>query len=89
MFLRPSARILRPGGVTREMLESVIDERYGELLSIMAELRPYILHQVPRDRQAALWKQLLGDQVLDCLHAEGPDQARALARAIADSFGNV
>jgi precorrin-2 dehydrogenase/sirohydrochlorin ferrochelatase len=70
----------------RETLESVLDERYGELLAILASLRPRIRCNVPHEAHAALWDRLLNGEVIDCLSAEGRDAARELACSIIDEF---
>jgi siroheme synthase-like protein len=70
----------------RETLESVLDERYGELLAILAELRPQIRYTVPQQRQAALWSRLLDGEVSECLCTEGCDPARDLACSIVADY---
>ncbi len=70
----------------RQTLESVIDERYGELLGVLAELRSLIRCDVPREDQAAVWDRLLDGEVAERLSADGPDSARVLARSIVAGY---
>lgn len=70
----------------RQTLESVLDERYGALLAILAELRPQIRCDVPRANQAAVWDRLLDGEVVARLCAEGPDSARTLACSIVAGY---
>ena len=63
----------------RETLEGTIDDSYGDMLAILAGLRPVIRNQVPRPQQRALWDRLLDGTVMRCLREQGVEAARALA----------
>lgn len=70
----------------REMLESVIDPAYGELLELVAALRPEVLARVPRRKQRAVWGRLLDGSLLSLLRREGRPAAEARARGIVESL---
>ena len=71
----------------RELLEETVDSAQGELLALLAEIRPMVRQRVPRCQQRALWDALLDGRVLECLRTEGAEAAHAMARSAIDSFG--
>ena len=70
----------------RETLEPIIDAAFGDMLAILAALRPRVLQQVPRLVQGAVWQRLLDGTLMDCLRAEGKEKASAVASRIVDGF---
>ncbi len=72
----------------REMLEETIDAAYGELLDLLAGLRPEVLARVPVREQRAAWDQLLDGSLLSLLRQEGRPAAEARARSIVESLAS-
>lgn len=70
----------------REMLETAVDDAYGDLLAILAELRPRVQREVPLAARPAVWDRLLDGGILACLRTEGVDAARELAWLIVESY---
>ena len=68
----------------REMLETIIDTEYGQLLDILGELRPMIRTRVLSARQRNVWCQLLDGRILECLRDEGRDAAESAARLVVE-----
>lgn len=70
----------------RETLEPVVDAVYGDMLTILFEVRPCVRDRVPRSEQRALWDELLGGGLMDCLRTDGMASARALAGRIVERY---
>ena len=70
----------------REILEGTVDPAYGELASLLAELRPRVLEQVARPSQPAVWDRLLDGELLDTLRTEGMARARERAEQIVSGY---
>ena len=70
----------------RDHIAATISDRYGDLLAVVAELRPRILCGVPRERQGALWHALLAGDVFERLCCHGIEAARAHAAAIVAQY---
>lgn len=68
----------------RELLETIIDTEYGQLLDILGELRPRIRQQVMPARQREVWCQLLDGRILERLRDEGRDAAESAARLVVE-----
>lgn len=66
----------------REVLEVAIDPAYGDLLTILTELRPRVRSEFARAKQALVWQRLLDGEVLACLRDWGLEAARDRAERI-------
>ena len=66
----------------REVLEAAVDPAYGELLALLAGLRPRVRREVPPASQRAVWDRLLDGELLSCLRFNGVEAARRLAEQI-------
>ncbi len=66
----------------RETLEAAIDPAYGDLLDLLAALRPRLRQEVPPEAQSGAWERLLGGELLSCLRSEGKEAARERAERL-------
>jgi siroheme synthase-like protein len=70
----------------RQVLESTLGPEYGQLLSILADLRPVIHAKVPSDQQGAAWNALLDGRLLRGVRSDGLAAGRDLALSILQDF---
>ena len=74
----------------RRTLEATVDEAYGQMLAILSELRAARSDAGCRAaRQADVWEQLLGGDLIDCLRREGMEPARKLAEGMVESSPSI
>ncbi len=77
------------GRHVREVLEATLDPAYGDLLAILAELRPWALRHVAPAEQPLLWQRMLDGELLGRVRAEGAEAARAWAARLVAGFGSA
>lgn len=70
----------------RQALEPVADPAYGDLLALLAGLRPRVQQQIAPSGQRPVWDRLLDGELLACLRAEGVEAARERAERIVEGF---
>ncbi len=70
----------------RESLEAVVDPAYGDLLDLLADLRPRVQAEVSPLQQPAVWQRLLDGELLALLRQAGATAARARGEEIVESF---
>ncbi len=69
----------------REMLENVLDPAYGDLLAVLAALRPRLRQQLSPEAQRRMWDRLLDGELLACVRTGGMEAARARAAEILEA----